>query len=119
MNKPKVEITRPTPEEEAEIAAQLAEDPDTYEWSDADWASAKTTQELFPELAARARERKAALKAGLIQDVSITLDRETIAWFKAQTGEDGKTGGTAWLALVEQTLQSYVQDRVRHRKPAK
>lgn len=119
MNKPKVEITQPTPEEEAEIAAQLAEDPDAYEWSDADWATAKTTGELFPELAERARERKAALDAGLIEQVTLTLDRETIAWFKAQTGEDGETGGTAWLALVEQTLQSYVKNRVRHKKPAR
>jgi hypothetical protein len=107
MNKSKVKITRPTPDEEAEIAAHLAEDPDTYEWSDEDWASAKTTQQLFPELAERARERK----AGLMEQVTINLDRETIIWFKAQTGEDGEIGGTAWLALVEQTLRAYVQDR--------
>ena len=110
MNKSKVKITRPTPDEEAEIAAQLAEDPDTYEWSDEDWASAKTTQQLFPELAERAEERKAALQAGLTEQVTINLDRETITWFKAQTGEDGEIGGTAWLALVEQTLRAYVQD---------
>ena len=111
MNNSKVEIIWPTPEEEAAIAAQLAEDPDAYEWSDEDWASAKTTGELFPEFAERARERNAALKAGLIQEVTITLDRETIAWFKAKTGEDGDTGGTAWLALVQETLQVYVRDR--------
>ena len=33
--------------------------------------------------------QKGTLKAGLIQRVNITLDRETIAWFKAQMGEDG------------------------------
>ena len=37
-NKKKLNLVRPTPEEE-EIAAQLAEDPDTYEWTDEDWAN--------------------------------------------------------------------------------
>ena len=31
------------------------------------------------------------------------MDRETIAWFRAQAGEDGETGGTQWLELVAQT----------------
>ena len=34
----------PTPEEDAEINRQIAEDPDTYKWTDEDWAEAKTTQ---------------------------------------------------------------------------
>ena len=63
MNKRKISLIRPTPEEEAEIPAQLAEDPDTYEWTDEDWANAKTTEELFSEAAKWRRERKAAFKA--------------------------------------------------------
>ena len=41
MNKRKLNLVRPTAEEEeeAEIAAQLAEDPDTYEWTEEDWAT--------------------------------------------------------------------------------
>ena len=111
MNKRRVEIARPTPEEEVEIAAQLVEDPDTYEWSSEDWESATTTQELWPELARRTREQKAALKAGQIEQVTITLEHDTITWFKGQTGEEGEIGGTAWLALVEEAIQSYVKDR--------
>ena len=88
MNKKKLNLVRPTPEEE-EIAAQLAEDPDTYEWTDEDWANAQTTQELFPETHEWVLRQKKALEADLIQRVTVTLDRETIAWFKAQTGEDG------------------------------
>ena len=105
MNKKKLNLVRPTPEEE-EIAAQLAEDPDTYEWTDEDWANAQTTQELFPETHEWALRQKKALEADLIQRVTVTLDRETIAWFKAQTGEDGKTGGTRWLELAAQTLRT-------------
>ena len=32
---------------------------------------------------------------GLIENATLTLHRETINWFKAQTGQDGETGGTA------------------------
>ena len=53
--------------------------------------------------------QKKALEAGLIQRVTVTLDKETIAWFKAQTGEDGETDGTRWLELVAQTLRGHAQ----------
>ena len=109
MNKRKLNLVRPTAEEEAEIAAQLAEDPDTYEWTEEDWANAQTTQELFPEAYEGAVRQKEALKDDLIQRVTVTLDRETIAWFKAQTGEDGETGGTRWLELVAQTLRNHAK----------
>ena len=116
MSKKKLNLVRPTPEEEGEIAAHLAEDPDTCEWTEEDWADAKTTQELFPETHEWALWQKKALEAGLIQRVNVTLDQETIAWFKAQTGEDGATGGTRWLELVAQTLRDHAQTHVG-RKP--
>ena len=109
MNQRKPNLVRPTAEESAEIAAQLAEDPDTCEWTEEDWANAQATQELFPEAHEWAVRQKEALKDGLIQRVTVTLDRETIAWFKAQTGEDGETGGTRWLELVAQTLRGHAQ----------
>ena len=114
MNKKKVNLVRPTPEEE--IAAQSAEDPDTYEWTDEDWASLRTTQELFPKAYEWAVRQQKALEAGLIQRVTVTLDRKTIAWFKAQTGEDGETGGTRWLELVTQTLRDHTEAQAG-RKP--
>ena len=116
MNKNKFNLVRPTPEEEEAIAAQLAENPDTYEWTDEDWANAQSTQELFPEAYELALRQKKALEAGLIQRVTVTLDQETIVWFKAQTGEDGETGGTRWLELVAQTLRDHAQTHVG-RKP--
>ena len=109
MNKRKPDLVRPTAEEEAEIAAQLAEDPDTCEWTEEDWANAQTTQELFPEAHGRSVRQRESLKDGLIQRVTVTLDRETIAWFRAQTGEDGETGGTRWLELVARTLRDHAQ----------
>ena len=109
MNQRKPNLVRPTGEEAAAIAAQLAEDPDTYEWTEEDWANAQTTRELFPEACELAVRQKEALKDGLIRRVTVTLDRETIAWFKAQTGEDGETGGTRWLELAAQTLRDHAQ----------
>ena len=99
----------PTPEEDAEINRQIAEDPDTREWFDEDWDNAKSTEELFPEAAKAARKRQADLDAGRIEFVTLLLDQETIKWFKAQTGEDGETGGTKWMTLAEKTLQEHAR----------
>ena len=102
-------IVRNTPEEEADIARQIAEDPDTYEWTDEVWDRAKSADVLFPDYVKWSKERRAALKAGHIQELTITLDRETVNWFKAQSGEDGETGGTKWIMLVEKTLQEHAR----------
>ena len=90
-------IIVPTAEESQVIDERMASDPDGFELDDAWFEVAKTTKELFPEAHGRAVRRKEALRAGMIPRVSVTLDQETVAWFKAQTGEDGKTGGTRWL----------------------
>ena len=107
MNKKKLNLFRPTAEEEKEIAAQLAEDPDTCEWTGEDWANAQTSKDPFPDAYDWAVRQQEALEAGLIERVTLTLDRKTIAWFKAQTGEDGETGGILWLELVAQILQKH------------
>ena len=110
------QIIMPTAEESKAIDEQIASDPDDFELDDAWFEGAKTTQELFPEAYERAVRQKEALKAGLIQRVTVTLDRETIAWFKAQAGEEGETGGTRWLELVAQTLRDHTRDHAG-RKP--
>ena len=78
----------PTPEEDAEINRQIAEDPGAREWTDEDWANAKSTEELFPEAAKAARKRQADLDAGRTEYITLLLDRDTINWFKAETGEE-------------------------------
>ena len=116
-NERKLNLVRPNAEEETEIAAQLAEDPDTYEWTEEDWANAQTTRDLFPEACEWAVRQKEALKDGLIRRVTVTLDRETIAWFKAQTGEDGiGPGGARWLEPAAQTLRGHAHGEAEYRK---
>ena len=106
------QIILPTPEEDAEINAQIAADPDDFELDEEWFRNAKPTKELFPETYRWAMQRKADLEAGVIQEVRITLPSDVVAWFKAQCGLDGETGGTAWIELIEQTLQDYVSDCV-------
>ena len=102
------EIIRPTPEEDAAINAQIAADPDDFELDEEWFKNAKPTKELFPETYQWAMQRKADLEAGVIQEVRITLPAHVVDWFKAQCGLDSETGGTAWIDLIEQTLQSHV-----------
>ena len=111
-------IIMPTAEESQAIDEQVASDPDDFELDDAWFEGAKTTQELFPEAYEQAMREKEALKAGLIERVTVTLDRETIAWFKAQTRKDGKTGGTRWLELVAQTLRDHVRANAGQELPS-
>ena len=117
-NERKLNLVRPNAEEETEIAAQLAEDPDTYEWTEEDWANAQTTRELFPKACEWAVRQKEARKDGLLRRVTVTLDRETIAWVKAQTGENGENGRARWLELAAQTLRNHAQAH-GGRKPGK
>ena len=111
-------IIVPTAKESQAIDEQIASDPDDFELDDAWFEGAKTTQELFPEAYEQAVRQNEALKAGLIQRVNITLDRETIAWFKAQTGEDGETGGTRWLDLVAQALRDHTRGNAGRKLPS-
>ena len=104
------QIILPTPEENAAINAQIATDPDDFELDEEWFKNAKSTKELFPETYRLAMQRKADLEAGVIQNVQITLPAHVVAWFKAQVSLDGETGGTAWIELVERTLQAYVSD---------
>jgi uncharacterized protein (DUF4415 family) len=86
-----------TDEEEAEIQRQIAEDPDDYEATDEELAQAKPFAEAFPDLMesirrARGRPRVASPK----QAVTLRLDAETIARFKAQ--------GPDWRARMSEVL---------------
>ena len=102
------QIILPTPEEDADINAQIAADPDDLELDEEWFKNAKSTEELFPETYRWAMQREADLEAGVIHNVQIALPADVVAWFKAQVGLDDRTGGTAWIDLIERTLQAYV-----------
>jgi hypothetical protein len=57
-------IIRPTPEEDAEINAQIAEDPDDFE-ADEEWfKEAKPTSEIAPQVLERYLLEKAEIESG-------------------------------------------------------
>ena len=113
MNDTGHKLIRNSPEEEAEIARQIEENPDEAEWTEERFANAKSMEGLFPEDAKAAGRRKTRLEAGSIEYVTIILDRYTIDWFKQQTGENGPTGGTKWIRLVEKTLQEHARQDMK------
>ena len=102
------QIILPTLEEDVAINAQIAADPDDFELDEGWFKNARPTKELFPETYQWAMQRKADLEAGVTQEVRITLPTHAVDWFKARCGLDGETGGTAWIDLIEQTLQAHV-----------
>ena len=76
------QIILPTSEENRSINEQIAGDPEDFELDDDWFEGAKPTSEVFPEAHEQALKRKADLEAGHIEPVLITLDQETINWFK-------------------------------------
>ena len=69
-------------------------------------ASRSVLQELREEI----QEWESSLPdARRTEYVTLHLDRDTINWFKAQTGEDGDTEGTRWLTLAEKMLQEHAR----------
>ena len=72
MNVRKIRIIHPSPEGDEEINRQIAEYPDEAERTDGEWADAMNSEELSPGFAGWARERRAALEAGLLEHVTIT-----------------------------------------------
>jgi uncharacterized protein (DUF4415 family) len=83
----KPKLIQPTKAEEAEIAAGIAADPDTYELSDAEFA------ELRP---VRGRPRSVAPK----ERITIRLSPDVVAKFRA--------AGRGWQTRVDSALRDWL-----------
>jgi len=70
---------------------------DNPEWTEEDFAKAKPFAEVFPELAASIKRTRGKQKAPTKQLVSIRLDRDVLAAFKAT--------GTGWQSRVNAALR--------------
>lgn len=87
-----------TDEEEAEIQAMIASDPDNPELTDEQLAQMKPFSEVFPDLyesIKRARGRPPVEKP--LQQISIRLDPDVIAKFKAT--------GKGWQSRINEILK--------------
>lgn len=101
-------IIIPTEEEDAEINAQIAANPDAYELDDEWFARAKPTHEFFPEWYQWDLQRQAAIQSGELVRLTITVPREVAEWFRCQGEFGAATGGNAWKVLIEQMLEAHV-----------
>ena len=80
-------IIRPSPEEDAEISTQIAEDPDDLE-ADEEWFSqAKPSSEIIPHILERYHREKEELESGKRERLRIILDKEVLDYFRNQGGD--------------------------------
>ena len=90
-------IIRLSPEEDAEINRQIAEDPDTFE-ADEEWFKhAKPTAELFPELLERYHREKEDLESGRKERLRILVDKDVLDYFRSQGGD--------WHSRINEALR--------------
>ncbi len=76
-----------SPEEDAEINAQIAEDPDDFE-ADEEWfKEAKSSSEIIPHILERYLQEKEDLASGKKERLHILLDKEVLDYFRSQGGD--------------------------------
>lgn len=97
MPKLKKGIILPTDEEDRQINAGIAADPDTFEVTDEMFAKMRPVAEDFPDIPARVRGPQ---KKPTKQSTTIRLSPEVIAFFKKQ--------GRGWQTEINDILQTYV-----------
>ncbi len=104
MPRPKgIDLSPNSPEEEARIQAGIAADPDTFEWTDEDFAQARPAAEVMPpELYQALVERRVRgpQKAPTKQMISVRLDRDLVERLRAT--------GPGWQARINDTLRKAV-----------
>jgi uncharacterized protein (DUF4415 family) len=99
MSKPKRrEIPEISDEEEAEIQAGIAKDPDNPEWTEEEFTRARPLAEVFPELMesinrARGRPKLEAPK----KLVTLRLDQDVVDKFRAT--------GKGWQSRINEALR--------------
>ncbi|MET3647195.1 BrnA antitoxin family protein [Phyllobacterium ifriqiyense] len=101
MNIPNRRVSPFSDEEEAKIQAGIANDPDNPEWTEEELKNARPFREVFPELAKKIDEeiakRGRPLSATTKQPVTIRLDPDVIAKFKAT--------GKGWQSRINEVLR--------------
>jgi len=86
-----------TDEEDAEIRAGIARDPDAFELTDDMWLRMRPAVEVMPEIVEAYRRRRGPQKAPTKQLVSLRLDRDVIAHFRAR--------GPGWQRRINEALR--------------
>ena len=90
-------IIRPTPEEDAEINRQIAEDPDTFELDEEWFKEAKTSAEIIPHILERYLQEKEDLESGRKERLRILVDKDVLDYFRNQGGD--------WHSRINEALK--------------
>ena len=93
----------PTPEEEAEINAGIAADPDTWELTEEDFKAMRPASEVHPEFVKSWREERGAREAAPKERVTINIDCDVIEHFRKD--------GPGWETRLNDTLHRAVFGR--------
>ena len=94
------DITIPTPQEDAIINAGIKADPDTPELTDEWFRGARPASEVVPHIVERARRVRGKQKGPTKERISIRLDADITAHFRA--------GGRGWQTRLNDTLRRAV-----------
>ena len=107
------EVILPTPEEDAAINASIAADPDSHEWTDEDFARARSASEVLPQifgekaaqemLKPRGRPRAEYPK----ERINIRLSHEVVQHFKSS--------GDGWQTRIDAALRQFIAEHPRSR----
>ena len=100
MSKLTPDTIMPTPEEDAAINAGIAADPDTEELDDAWFARARPASVVDPGLVERVRRGRGRQTAPTKEQVTIRLDADITAHFRA--------GGPGWQTRLNDALRRAV-----------
>ena len=100
MPKLKLGTIIPTAEEDAEINAGIAADPDAFELDDEWFARAKPAIEVDADLVANTARQQDKRKADAKEHVTISLDTDVLARFRES--------GPGWEDRLNETLRRVV-----------
>jgi uncharacterized protein (DUF4415 family) len=99
----RAKVRIPSAEEDRRINAGIAADPDTFEWTDEEFAQARPASEVMPpELYQALVERRVRgpQKAPTKEMISVRLDRDLVERLRAT--------GPGWQARINETLRKAV-----------
>ncbi|MBB3102558.1 BrnA antitoxin family protein [Azomonas macrocytogenes] len=95
----------PTPEEDADINAGIAQDPDNPELIDENFKRMRPASEIFPEMVMahiESKKGRGPQKTPTKERITIRLDSDITEYFRSY--------GDGWQSKLNQALKEYIRD---------